>query len=99
MNTETLIRLIENEFERSNDISEIKENIIRLIDLYEKDVPLYDPLNFLKNQPEEVPYFSICGCNPINGGSGVCGCTLGNTMVKNPKTYGCGFWINNLKNT
>lgn len=99
MNTKTLIRLIENEFERSNDISEIKENIIRLIDLYEKDVPLYESFNFLNNQPEEVPYSSICGCNPINGGSGVCGCTLGNTMVKNPKTYGCGFWINNSKNT
>jgi hypothetical protein len=30
---------------------------------------------------EKVPYASICPCNPLNGGSGICGCTMGNTMV------------------
>jgi len=30
---------------------------------------------------EKVPYASICSCNPLNGGSGICGCTMGNTMV------------------
>jgi len=28
-----------------------------------------------------VPYSEICSCNPKNGGSGVCGCTMGNQMV------------------
>jgi len=35
--------------------------------------------------PDKVPYYTICNCNPINGGSGICGCTIGNTMVNNPK--------------
>ena len=29
-----------------------------------------------------VPYHTICGCNPVNGGSGVCGCSMANKMVK-----------------
>ena len=33
---------------------------------------------------EMVPYGAICGCNPVNGGSGICGCVMGNKMV--PKT-------------
>ena len=38
--------------------------------------------------PDEVPYSQICSCNPSNGGSGMCGCIMGNQMVKNPKKYG-----------
>jgi hypothetical protein len=29
-----------------------------------------------------VPYNTICGCNPANGGSGMCGCTMANQMVR-----------------
>lgn len=36
-------------------------------------------------EPYYIPYSSICSCNPMNGGSGVCGCTIGGTMVPNPK--------------
>jgi hypothetical protein len=36
-------------------------------------------------EPDEVPYGSICSCNPMNGGSGICGCINGNKMVPNPK--------------
>jgi len=28
-----------------------------------------------------VPYHEICSCNPKNGGSGICGCTIANTLV------------------
>ena len=42
---------------------------------------------FLTDEPDEVPYHSICSCNPQNGGSGICGCIMGNKMVRNPKTY------------
>ena len=35
-----------------------------------------------------VPYSSTCSCNPLNGGSGICGCVMANTMVPNPKKYG-----------
>ena len=38
-------------------------------------------------EPDEVPYHSICSCNPKNGGSGMCGCIMGNKMVRNPKKY------------
>ena len=42
---------------------------------------------FLTDEPDEVPYASICGCNPKNGGSGICGCIMANKMVPNPKKY------------
>lgn len=29
----------------------------------------------------KVPYHTICSCNPVNGGSGVCGCTMANELV------------------
>ena len=38
-------------------------------------------------EPDEVPYGQICSCNPSNGGSGICGCVMANTMVQNPKKY------------
>ena len=38
--------------------------------------------------PDEVIYGSICPCNPSNGGSGICGCIMGNQMVPNPKKFG-----------
>jgi len=38
--------------------------------------------------PDKVPYGQICPCNPANGGSGICGCTMGNQMVDNPAKYG-----------
>jgi hypothetical protein len=38
-------------------------------------------------EPDEVPYHSICSCNPKNGGSGICGCIMANKMVRNPKKY------------
>ena len=34
--------------------------------------------------PNKVPYYTICSCNPTNGGSGICGCTIANNMVDNP---------------
>ena len=41
----------------------------------------------LNYESDEVPYSSICGCNPKNGGSGICGCIMANEMVRNPKKY------------
>lgn len=42
----------------------------------------------ISSEPDEVPFASICSCNPANGGSGICGCIKGNQMVPNPKKYG-----------
>jgi hypothetical protein len=47
--------------------------------------PIEDHLSSL---PDEVPYGILCTCNPANGGSGMCGCVMGNKMVPNPKKYG-----------
>ena len=33
-----------------------------------------------------VPYGEICSCNPKNGGSGICGCVMGNKLV--PRSSG-----------
>lgn len=35
-----------------------------------------------KSDNDLVPYHTICGCNPANGGSGICGCTMANQMVR-----------------
>lgn len=38
-------------------------------------------------EKKKVPYNTICGCNPSNGGDGICGCTMGNQIVEvNPTT-------------
>ena len=63
------------------------------------NIPTWDkshPGGFsLSLEPDEVPYGSICSCNPTNGGSGICGCIMGNKMVPNPKKYGTGTRLTN----
>lgn len=82
------------------DTMALQKKIMKVIDLYEDDNSEPTPNPFIPTpgfrldiplqhgEPDEVPYGTICPCNPANGGSGLCGCTLGNTMVKNPKKYG-----------
>jgi len=36
---------------------------------------------FSISEPNMVPYSEICSCNPKNGGSGICGCIMGNKLV------------------
>ena len=45
--------------------------------------PSYPTAYPLSNQTadDKVPYSMICGCNPANGGSGICGCVIGNKLV------------------
>lgn len=33
------------------------------------------------NENDIALYGTICGCNPANGGSGICGCTIANKLV------------------
>lgn len=49
--------------------------------------PYKKAIDLCKTEPDEVPYGDICSCNPKNGGSGICGCVMGNRMVQNPKKY------------
>ncbi len=55
---------------------------------YTPSYPVLDPtLNPIPytTSDDKVPYSTICGCNPANGGSGVCRCVMGNKLV--PKDY------------
>ena len=95
MTIETLKKLIEIEFERTGTMSQFKHEVFRLIDLYESDKE--QPTSILGypgstltvpcSTPDEVLYVDVCPCNPKNGGSGICNCTIGNTMVINPNKY------------
>ena len=99
MKIETLKTLIEDTVKNDNlmavmpgDTLALLKKINKVLDLYEADTvvdikPIGMPFD-LTGIPDEVPYGQICGCNPANGGSGMCGCTMGNTMVKNPLKYG-----------
>jgi hypothetical protein len=40
--------------------------------------PYYIP----QGNDDLVLYGELCSCNPKNGGSGICGCVMGNKMVK-----------------
>jgi hypothetical protein len=80
------------------DTIALQKKIMKVIDLYEDDnsEPIPNPfiptpgftLETIQGVPDEVPYGEVCGCNPKNGGSGMCGCVMGNKMVPNPKKYG-----------
>jgi hypothetical protein len=53
---------------------------------HQENAPAFT-IPILTDEPDEVPYHSICSCNPRNGGSGICGCIMANKMVRNPKKY------------
>ena len=40
-----------------------------------------NPTPYDNHEDDLVPYSTICPCNPTNGGSGVCGCVMGNRLV------------------
>lgn len=95
MKTETLKIMIDAEFKRHKNLTISEDRILKelnqyikdAIDLYERDnktdisVPSipYDLWSFANN--DKVPYYTLCGCNPAKGGSGVCSCIMANTMV------------------
>ena len=47
----------------------------------------YTPI-IVDREDDMVPYGTICPCNPVNGGSGICGCIMGNRLVPNVKGGG-----------
>ena len=101
MKIETLRTLIKDIIKNDNlmvvmslETIELEKKIMKVIDLYEadNDQPFIPTPGFrietFDGVPDEVPYGEVCGCNPKNGGSGMCGCVMGNKMVPNPKKYG-----------
>lgn len=93
MKIETLKELIRQIPSQSEEANYVKEQALKYLDLYESDqepkhqLPNYPPnvRGFDHTEPLEVPYSEVCSCNPKNGGSGICGCTMANRMVRNPK--------------
>ena len=83
MKIETLKELIEIAFKNSENMLQFKDNVFNLIDIYESDKGItYNPtLPYIKVSGDKVPYSTICGCNPANGGNGICGCIMANTLV------------------
>ena len=100
MKIKTLKELIEKEFDRNLTIADTKVRVMELLELFEKDqdntptphtfAPFVPTPGFIVCEPDQVPYGDICSCNPKNGGSGICGCIMGNKMIPNPKKHGYG---------
>ena len=61
-----------------NQVKVLREKLDKL-----NQVPFYPNIQTPHNSDEDglVPYHTICSCNPANGGSGVCGCVMGNKLV------------------
>jgi hypothetical protein len=88
MTLDNLRMLIKDVFENTTDIKEIESSIFSLIRLYE--MTNNPDSMFIKDRYEykETNYLNInCGCNPENGGNGICGCTIGSVMVLMQKKY------------
>lgn len=100
MKIETLKVLIENILEREHISPDVRNELMMVINLYEQEqesvtpphtfAPFIPTPGFVVCEPDQVPYGELCSCNPKNGGSGICGCVMGNKMVPNPKKQGYG---------
>ncbi len=71
--------------EASNSTSKVNKKAVEYYDtiIYNDNLrtQMLQSPSFNIPPTNEVPYSEICSCNPKNGGSGVCGCTMGNQMV------------------
>lgn len=70
----------------NEDIVTIEEKLEE-VDLTEPslDFPQF-PTTTEHRDSDRVPYHTLCSCNPANGGSGLCGCTMANKLV-DPNLY------------
>jgi hypothetical protein len=59
----------------NHHISKIKDTLNKV-----SDIPEYTIAPDISNE-KLVPYNTICGCSPANGGSGICGCVMPNKLV------------------
>ena len=47
----------------------------------------YEELTRKYGANRKVTFGDLCACNPANGGSGICGCIMGNDIVQTPTEY------------
>ena len=111
MKTSTLKQLVIEASERAETKQDLLEEVIRLIGLFEQDAAV-DPMSIKYKQApghqvfapfeppkEKVPYSTICGCHPANGGSGVCGCAMANKLVDPSVSGQSGIKLSNWTST
>ena len=85
MKIKTLKKSIQMAAKNAKSIDEFQNMVELLIDVFEADKEYFEnpwdapKINQYTNKP--VLYADICPCNPKNGGSGICGCTVGNMIV------------------
>jgi hypothetical protein len=68
---------------QKEQVSKIAETLNKVD--YTPSYPVSSPSFTISTNDDKVPYSTICSCNQANGGSGICGCVMGNKMV--PKNY------------
>lgn len=61
--------------------SELIEMLIESNNIIDKFITPTIKTDYSTNNP--VLYSDICGCNPTNGGNGICGCTMPNQQLLN----------------
>jgi hypothetical protein len=77
-------------FELGKLHSDIRDSFISMMQLMDDikngeespKISFEQPFKFRTSDDDLVPYHTICGCNPANGGSGICGCVMANQMVR-----------------
>jgi len=102
MKTSTLKQLVIEASERAETKRDLLEEVIKLIGLFEQDnsgghqvfAPYVQP-----SESAKVPYSEICGCNPKNGGSGMCGCVMANKLVDPSVSGQSGIKLSNWTST
>jgi len=102
MKTSTLKKLVIEASERAESKEDLLEEVIKLIGLFEQDGAGGHQVFAPYVQPSEsgkVPYSEICGCNPKNGGSGVCSCVIGNKLVDPSVSGQAGIKLSNWTST
>lgn len=101
MKIETLKMLIENVFDRNHVSPDVINEVMLILELYDNEisVPVYPNIPPITNDNGMVPYSEICGCNPKNGGGGICGCVIGNRMVPNKPLKTNWGWITTSSDT
>jgi len=78
MKSQILKKLLLEAIDEIKEIEVLKQRISDLVDIYTI------PEIYTQKESTQTTYGEICSCNPKNGGSGICGCTIGNTIVSRP---------------
>jgi len=68
------------------------KNKLNEVNKPKQDFNKYKPLEItpyinIGTPNKDVTYGDLCSCNPKNGGSGICGCVIGNKIIEPPYNH------------